>query len=136
MAPRGALIGLTLDAGALIALEKGSAAVKSVLQDADAQGYPIAIPAGALAQAWRDGKKQSILARFLKAGSGSGGAPTVEPLHQRAAKQAGELCALTGTSDVVDASVVLCAWLHRHAVVTSDPDDLRKLAPSLSLIVI
>jgi hypothetical protein len=136
MAPRVGPIGLTLDAGALIALEKGSAVVKSVLRDADARGYPIAIPAGALAQAWRDGKKQAVLARYLRAGSGGAGAPTVEPLHQRAARQAGELCALTGTSDVVDASVVLCAWRHGHAVVTSDPDDLRKLAPGLPLIAI
>jgi hypothetical protein len=68
--------------------------------------------------------------------SGDGGAPTVEPLHYRLARRAGEMCARTGTSDVVDVSVVLCARLHGHAVVTSDPDHLRRLDPTLRLVVI
>ena len=52
------------------------------------------------------------------------------------ARQAGQLCGVTGTSDVIDASVVLCAREHGHTVVTSDPDDLRRLDPKLDLIEI
>lgn len=46
----------------------------------------------------------------------------------------GVLCGVRGTSDVVDASVALCARERAHAVVTSDPGDLRALDPGLRLI--
>ena len=129
--------GLTLDAGALIALDRGAEYVQSLLREADLHGLPIVIPAGALAQVWRDGSKQARLARFVKISVNEEvGAPTVEPLHERMARQAGVLCGLTGTADVVDASVVLVAKMHGHAVVTSDPGDLAKLDPTLHLIVI
>jgi hypothetical protein len=44
------------------------------------------------------------------------------------------LCAATGTSDVVDVSVALCARDRGHAVVTTDAADLRAIDPSLPLI--
>jgi hypothetical protein len=58
------------------------------------------------------------------------------PLTSLEAKRVGQLCGLTGTSDVVDASVVVVARNRGHGVVTSDPDDLRRLDPSLQLVVI
>jgi hypothetical protein len=58
----------------------------------------------------------------------------VELLDAIRAKRAGQLCGITRTSDVIDASVVLCARARNHAVVTSDPDDLRRLDPDLELI--
>jgi predicted nucleic acid-binding protein len=129
--------GLTLDAGALIAVDKGSELIQTLLREADLHGLPIVVPAAALAQVWRDGSKQVRLARFLKIGAnGDPGAPTVEPLHERMARRAGALCGVTGTADVVDASVVLVAKRHGHAVVTSDPGDLAKLDPTLHLIAI
>jgi hypothetical protein len=98
---------------------------------------PIVIPAGALARAWRSGRKQARLARLLRVGvNGEKGAPKVEPLDYLLARQAGELYAATGMSDVVDASVVLVARKHGHTVVTSDPGDLGRLDPELQLIVI
>jgi hypothetical protein len=131
------MAGLTFDAGALIALERGSQVVKRLLEKADGEHWPVAIPAGALAQVWRDGTKQAVLARFLRVGTGGGrGAPTVEPMHAQIARRAGELCAAAGTADVVDASVVLCALMHDHIVVTSDPADLRRLAPGVKLFVV
>jgi len=42
----------------------------------------------------------------------------------------------TRTSDVIDASVVLCGKQRGHRVVTSDPNDLRRLDASLPLIVV
>ena len=45
--------GLTLDAGALIAAEKGERAVWAYFKEAIARGAPVTIPAPALAQAWR-----------------------------------------------------------------------------------
>ena len=44
--------------------------------------------------------------------------------------------AATGTSDVVDAHVVVCARRSAQRVVTSEPDDLSRLDPTLDLIVV
>jgi len=46
----------------------------------------------------------------------------------------GALRGLRRTADIVDASVVLLAKRHDAVVVTSDPDDLRKLDDSIELI--
>lgn len=50
-----------------------------------------------------------------------------------AVRFAGVLCGLSGTSDVVDASVVISAKEHRCSVITSDPSDLGALDPSVQL---
>lgn len=50
------------------------------------------------------------------------------------ARAAGQLCGATRTHDVIDAAVVLCARARGHAVLTSDPDDLRRLDPSLKTV--
>ena len=52
------------------------------------------------------------------------------------ARAVGQLCGATGTSDVIDASVVVCAARRATAIVTSDPEDLRRLDPSIDLIVV
>jgi hypothetical protein len=49
------------------------------------------------------------------------------------AKAAGVLCGLSGTADVVDASVVLLARRHKAVVITSDPDDIRRVDPTIAL---
>ena len=48
----------------------------------------------------------------------------------------GLLLASTGTSDVVDGHVVICARRAEQVVVTSDPDDLARLDPTLPLLVV
>lgn len=123
------MIGLTLDTGALIALDRNERAVTELLASALKRNYEIVVPAGVVAQAWRDGRRQARLARLL----GSDGVE-IEPLDDRRARAAGQLCGVRRTHDVVDASVVLCARARKHRVVTSDPDDLRRLDPKLELI--
>jgi hypothetical protein len=60
------------------------------------------------------------------------GPTTVVPaLDRLLAEAAGILCGRTRISDVVDASVVLVARRETAVVVTSDPNDLRRLDPSL-----
>ncbi len=90
---------------------------------------PLAIPAGVLAQAWRGGARQARIARLLQSS-----VTVVVPLGRRAALRAGTLCAAAGTSDVVDASVALCARERGQPVITTDPGDLRALDPSLVLV--
>jgi hypothetical protein len=122
---------LVLDTGALIAFERGQRFAVILLQRAEASGRTLVVPAGALAQAWRNARTQVRLGRFLAAPRVS-----VEPIDNMRARAAGQLCALRGTSDVIDASVVLAARAHHCAIVTSDPDDLAHLDPSVALIVV
>jgi hypothetical protein len=123
--------GLTLDAGALIAFERNDrrAVARIAVATQDRQG--IAIPAGALGQVWRDGRRQARLARLVASER-----VDVEPLDGARARAAGQLCGVTGTLDVIDASVVLCAKLRGHALMTSDADELRRLDPALRIIAV
>jgi hypothetical protein len=41
---------------------------------------------------------------------------------------------VTGTADVIDASVVLVAREHRDIIVTGDPSDLRRLDPGAAIV--
>ena len=121
--------GVTFDAGALIAFERGDRRVVGILAQALRRRERIVVPAGVVGQAWRDGRKQARLARLL-----ASPIVDVEPLDDQRARAAGQLCGVTETADVVDASVVACARAHRHAVVTSDARDLRRLDPTLPLV--
>lgn len=123
--------GLTLDAGALIAFEKNDRKVVTLLARALELGYSLVVPAGAVGQVWRDGRRQARLAHLLASNE-----VEVEPLDDERARAAGQLCGVTRTADVIDASVVLCARKYAHGVVTSDPEDLRRLAPKLPLLVV
>ena len=60
----------------------------------------------------------------------------VEELDALRARASGQLCGLRGTSDVIDASVVLCARARDHVVLTSDSRDLRLLDPTLTLLAV
>ena len=44
------------------------------------------------------------------------------------------LCRISGTTDVIDASVVLCARARGHRIATTDPDGLRRLDSRTPLI--
>lgn len=123
--------GVTLDTGALIAIERGDRRMQALLDEAAFAGADIAIPAGVIAQAWRGSARQARLARFLGLGT-----VTTVVLDDLEARASGALCGITGTSDVVDASVVICARARGHAAVTGDPDDLAALDPALRLITL
>jgi predicted nucleic acid-binding protein len=127
--------GLTLDAGALIGIEKGDPRVAGIVKEARSLGHEVLIPAAVLGQVWRGGLRQARLAAFLKTRYRSAGLH-IEPLDARLAQWAGELCAARGTSDVIDASVVPCARLRRHAILTSDPRDIRRLDDVVTVIPI
>lgn len=124
--------GLTFDTGALLAFERHERKVSVLLQRARDLKRPIVIPAGALGQAWRKGgPRQARLAILL-----SGKRVSVHDLTRGRAQAAGELCGRSGTADIVDASVVLAAWANGHVVVTSDPDDIRRLDPGLTVVAV
>ena len=102
--------------------------MRALVREALKQGARLVIPAGPLGQVWRESARQAPLRALVK------GPTTVVPaLDQVLAESAGVLCGRVGTSDVIDASVVLVARRERAVVVTSDLDDLRRLDPSLPL---
>lgn len=114
--------GLVLDAGALIAVERRDRRVLRLLELARERGLTIQFPAGVVAQAWRGGGRQAVLARFLAADG-----LDVDALDLVTGRAVGELCALAGGDDVVDAHVALLALRRRCTVLTSDPDDIERL---------
>lgn len=121
--------GVTFDAGALIALERSDRRVVVLLARARETGARVTVPASALAQVVRVPERQVRLARLVRQ-------PTTDvvPLDRVDATNVGRLLAASGTSDIVDAHVVICARREGQQVVTSDPHDLRLLDPGLRLV--
>lgn len=124
-----AAAGIVLDAGALIALDRGDKRMIALLDRALAQGRVFRVPAGVVGQAWRDGRVQVTLARFLR-----GEEVEIIPLDEQLARFCGELCAAANTSNIIDASAVILARERRDAIITSDPKDLRRLDPTAQII--
>lgn len=123
--------GVTLDAGGLIALDRGDRTVVVLLARALETGSRITVPATALAQAMRRPGRQARLARLIRQPL-----TDVVPLDGVDAVQVGMLLAASRTSDIADAHVAICAQRAGHAVVTSDPGDLARLAPRIEVIVV
>ena len=121
--------GIMLDAGALIALDRGDKRMIALLQRALAQGRAFRVPAGVVGQAWRDGRVQVTLARFLRSEE-----VEIIPLDEELARSCGELCGASNTTDIIDASVVILARDRRDAIFTSDPNDLKRLDPAAQII--
>lgn len=118
-----------LDAGALIAHERRDPKVAALMQVAAAHRIEMVLPSSVLAQVWRDGRRQVLLARALR------NPGIVEaPLDHDDARRAGELLRASGTADVVDAHVAVLAGRLQAPVITSDPGDIVRLNSSITMI--
>lgn len=119
---------LVLDAGALLALEKNDRAMWRRLKSARLAGFPPVSHGGVVGQAWRGGgPRQALLATAL-AGI------DIRPLDGDLGRRVGGLLARVGSSDVIDAALVLLAE-DGDEIVTSDPGDLAALAARADLHV-
>jgi predicted nucleic acid-binding protein len=121
---------VTFDRGALIAIERRSRRMQALLDEIDKRDWEVAVPAGAVAQAWRGGPRQARIAALL-----SDERTEVVALDDPTARAVGLLCGRSGHADVVDVSVAVCARQRNLHVVTSDPDDLRAVDEALILHV-
>lgn len=123
--------GLALDAGGLIAVDRNERRVTVLLARARETRARVTVPASALAQAIRRPERQVRLARLIRQ-------PTTDvvDLDRVDATNVGRLLAASGTVDIVDAHVVVCARRAHQRVVTSDPDDLRRLDPTLDVLAL
>ena len=125
------MAGITLDAGGLIALDRDYRRVIVLLARALETNSRVTIPSSALAHAIRRPDRQARLSRLIRQPTSD-----VAPLDRVDAVHVGRLLAASGTTDVVDAHVVVCARRSAQHVVTSDPTDLSLLDPTLELIVV
>ena len=120
-----------LDTGALIGFERNDRRVVAIVARALDHHDPLLVPAGVVAQTWRDGSRQARLARLL-------GSPLCEVivLDDRQARASGQLCGVADRTDIVDASVAIATRDRGARVITSDPDDLRRLDHRLDIVAI
>ena len=120
--------GAVLDAGALIALERGDRAVAVLIADARRARSTLTVPAGCVAQVWRDPRRQARVAAFLRLSN-----VDIVAMDAADARRIGLLLAASDTADIADAHVAVCALRLGGAVVTSDPEDIARLAPTLRI---
>ncbi len=127
-----ATTGLTLDTGALLALDHPAKAIamQARLEAARRRGGTICVPAEAVAQVWRS-PRQARLARLLKSPD-----LDIAVMTLSVARSVGLICASTDHNDIVDVHVVLCARQRHHAIVTSDPRDIARIDPTVPRILV
>ena len=123
--------GFCLDAGALIAIDRGQARVVHLLDRVIAVGGAVEIPTPVIAQVWREGSRQARLARLLGASD-----VVLVDLDAEMARAVGVLCGAVGAADVVDGHVALHARRRDLAVLTSDPGDIARLDPTLTIVAV
>jgi hypothetical protein len=118
------MMGVTYDAGALIAADRGERRMWTRHRALLAHREVPTVPSPVVAQSWRGSSRQVQLARLL-AGC------RVEVLDDCNARSAGALAARAGVTDIVDACVVECALRRHDLVVSCDPGDLQAIASAV-----
>ena len=112
---------LILDAGALVAVDRGDRSMIARLRASQVHGLELRTNAMVVAQAWRDRHGRQVnLARLLQA-------VDVRAVTERDGRDAGVLQAAAGTADAIDATVVLLS-APGDRILTSDPGDITRLA--------
>lgn len=111
---------LLLDAGALIAFERGNRLVQAFLERAHRRSEPVRTTSTVVAQIWRKPKTQVHLGRLLQGVEELG-------LDRVGARRVGLLLGAAKLADVVDASLIDAAY-DGDEILTSDPGDLLRLA--------
>jgi hypothetical protein len=119
--------GVVLDAGAFIALERRNRSMVRLTQlFADAR-TPLVTSAGVVAQVWRGGGQPQVPLAFLLRRT------TVVDITHAVARALGRMLGASGTSDPVDAHIVLLARERDWPVLTADARDLLAIDPTLQL---
>jgi hypothetical protein len=120
-----ALMGLTFDTGALIALERRRLAMREVYATAVQNEVPMFVPTVVIAEWWRRGireKEREAILRALR----------IEALGSQVARLAGIAIGLVPGAGTIDAIVMASAAQRGDIVYTSDPDDLNALRDAVA----
>ena len=107
------------DAAVLVAADRNERRAWAEHKARLEMGYVPLVPAPVVAQVSRS-PRQAQLRRFLTGCE-------VVPLDETGAHEAGRLLGLTGTTDVVDAAVVVVAVRNRAVILTGDKEDMERL---------
>jgi len=88
---------------------------------------PLVTSAGVVAQVWRGGGHHQVPVAYLLKRT------DIVDLGRAVARTLGRILDQSGKQDVIDAHVVFVARERRWPVLTSDPDDLRAIDPTLEI---
>jgi hypothetical protein len=113
---------LILDAEFLISVDRGERTAQEFLSAALMHETPLTTTHPVVARVWRDGVRQARLARFLQ---------SVVVVAFDDGPDVGDLLARSGTSDVVDAHLVVMAVRRSEPILTGDMHDLESLTAAL-----
>jgi len=116
---------MILDAGVFIALDDPAkrGVVQALIGEMRRSGEVPVTNEAVLAQVWRDPAKQVLLGALLR---------TLSVRDFGDAKTIGRRCAVSRTSDVVDASLAVLADQLGMKVLTTDPHDMAKLGAAFT----
>lgn len=113
---------LILDSGAVIALSRGDARARAFLHRAVTIGAEVLIPAVVIAETVRGTPRDATVNRVI------GAVDSVAPIDEPIGRAAAALLGASGLNQAIDATVVAVAAFGGGHILTSDPDDLSRLA--------
>lgn len=117
--------GVVLDSGAFIALERRNRVMVALAKLYSDQRTPMVTSAGVVAQVWRGGEGAQVpIALLLRR-------TRVFDLTHPVARMLGRMLGSNRSRDPVDAHVAFLAHAHDFTVLTSDPEDLLRIDPTL-----
>jgi predicted nucleic acid-binding protein len=117
--------GLTLDRGVLIAFEKRDRRAVTLFREARMNGYRLTVSSLTLAEWWQDeGGNPHYRSRALRA-------LHVQPFTDVLARAAGRALRKLGLDSchLADAGVMATAAARGDVLVTTDPEDMKRLRP-------
>ena len=120
---------LVLDAGVLIAHERGDRSPAAWLDRAAREGVDIAVVAPTIAEVWRDGSRQARVTRLLNA-------CRIIDCDRQLARTAGEIMARANSRETLDAIIVAAAATIAGVVLTDDLSDLRPLGAAAGVRIV
>lgn len=116
-------MGLILDAGAFVVVERGDREIAALVKRERLAGRSPITHGGVVGQVWRGGSGRRVVVARLLAGL------EIRSLDADLGKRAGLLLGLSGGADAVDAAL-MCLAVDGDEILTSDPGDLVELANS------
>jgi predicted nucleic acid-binding protein len=119
---------IVFDTGALIALERRQRTALEVLRIAADDGDELIVPAAALAEWWRAGKREKERSRIVRAF-------LFESPSLQVARLAGVAMGLVGAG-LGDALVMAGASIQGDVVYTSDMHDFLRMSPLFPSVVL
>jgi hypothetical protein len=123
-------VGVVLDAGAFIALERRDRVMVELARRFVSSRTSLVTSAGVVAQIWRGGSGRQVPVAFLLRRT------TVVDLTYPVARLIGRVLGARGRSDPIDGHVALLARERGWPILSSDPDDLSAIDSSLEIEVI